>query len=200
MTKSMFGWATLTLFALGVAGYAMTITLSTAARPEFVQSLFDQRPIVAPMHFLGGAIALAIGAFQLNTSLRRRFLNLHRWLGRVYVIAIVFGGASGLVMVTTSTGGITSHLGFGLLAIAWLGTTLNAYRHIRQQNFKAHEEWMIRSYAVTLAAVTLRIYLPLSQIADIDFLTAYPVISWLCWVPNLLVAEWIVRSRAAATR
>ena len=51
---------------------------------------------------------------------------------------------------------------------------------------------MIRSYAVTLAALTLRLYLPLSQAAGIEFVAAYQVISWLCWVPNLLFAEWVV--------
>src|SRR5260370_20371385 len=57
---------------------------------------------------------------------------------------------------------------------------------------------MIRSYALTLAAVTLRIYLPASQIAGIPFPDAYQTISWLCWVPNLVVAEWwILRSRLA---
>jgi hypothetical protein len=54
---------------------------------------------------------------------------------------------------------------------------------------------MIRSYALTLAAVTLRLWLPLSQVAGIDFMTAYVAIAWLCWVPNLLVAEWFLRRR-----
>jgi hypothetical protein len=39
----------------------------------------------------------------------------------------------------------------------------------------------------------LRIYVPLSGPLGIDFLTAYQAIGWLCWVPNLLVAEWIIR-------
>jgi hypothetical protein len=54
---------------------------------------------------------------------------------------------------------------------------------------------MIRSYALTLAAVTLRLYLPSSQLAGLPFTVAYPAISWLCWVPNLLIAEWFVRAR-----
>ena len=57
---------------------------------------------------------------------------------------------------------------------------------------------MIRSYALTYAAVTLRIYLPLSLMAALPMQAAYPAIAWLCWVPNLLVAEWYVRSRKFA--
>jgi hypothetical protein len=98
-------------------------------------------------------------------------------------------------MALQSLGGPAAHAGFGLLAIAWLASTLIAYRYILQRNFDAHRSWMIRSYALTLAAVTLRLYIPLSQIAGIPFEAAYPVIAWLCWVPNLAVAEWFVRSR-----
>jgi hypothetical protein len=78
-------------------------------------------------------------------------------------------------------------------------TSLAAYLHIRNRNIAAHRDWMIRSYALTLAAVTLRIYLPASQIAGIDFMLAYPAIAWLCWVPNLAVAEWLVRSKRVPT-
>jgi hypothetical protein len=53
---------------------------------------------------------------------------------------------------------------------------------------------MIRSFALTFAAVTLRIYLPLSLAAGLDYADSYPVIAWLCWVPNLLVAQLLVRS------
>ena len=55
---------------------------------------------------------------------------------------------------------------------------------------------------MTLAAVTLRIYLPLSQIAGIPFEEAYPAISWMCWVPNLIFVEWfmIEKTRKAAHR
>jgi hypothetical protein len=54
---------------------------------------------------------------------------------------------------------------------------------------------MIRSYALCFAAVTLRIWLPLFQFAlGLEFIFAYRIIAWLCWVPNLVVAELIVRS------
>ena len=56
---------------------------------------------------------------------------------------------------------------------------------------------MIRSYALTLAAVTLRIYLPLSQVSQIPFEVAYPIIAYACWVPNILIAEWMIRRSGA---
>jgi len=53
---------------------------------------------------------------------------------------------------------------------------------------------MVRSYALAFASVMFRIYLPLSQMAGFSMVVAYPVISWIGWVINLLIAEWLVRS------
>ena len=47
-------------------------------------------------------------------------------------------------------------------------------------------------YALTLAAVTLRVYLPASMALGLDFDRAYAAIAWLCWVPNLLAAQWLI--------
>jgi Predicted membrane protein (DUF2306) len=52
---------------------------------------------------------------------------------------------------------------------------------------------MIRSFALTAAAITLRIYLPLLPLTGLSFSTSYRIIAWACWVPNLFVAEWILR-------
>ena len=50
---------------------------------------------------------------------------------------------------------------------------------------------LIRNFSLTLAAVTLRLQLPLYIGAfGLDFESAYQVVSWTSWVPNLLVAEW----------
>ncbi|PCI74179.1 MAG: hypothetical protein COB20_15465 [SAR86 cluster bacterium] len=67
-----------------------------------------------------------------------------------------------------------------------------AYRHIRAGNVRIHQDWMIRSYALTLAAVTLRIYIPIGQISGYDFEESHQAIAWLCWVPHLIIAEWFI--------
>jgi uncharacterized membrane protein len=195
MTKKGFAWLGMTVLALAVAGYAITMLFAPEFRPSFVRDLFEERPVAAFVHFMGGAIALVAGAFQLNTRLRTRFIGAHRWLGRLYVLAVVIGGVAAFALALQAFGGPIAHVGFGLLALCWMASTLNAYRHIRQGNLSTHRNWMIRSYALTLAAVTLRLYLPSSQLAGISMAVAYPAIAWLCWVPNLLIAEWFVRSR-----
>jgi hypothetical protein len=104
---------------------------------------------------------------------------------------VLIGGTSGLVLATTAQGGLPARAGFATLGILWLWTTSMGYVRIRSGYIEAHRRWMIRSYALTFAAVALRIYLPLSAAVGISFGEAYPAIAWLCWVPNLIVAEVI---------
>lgn len=77
-----------------------------------------------------------------------------------------------------------------MLAVCWLYTGLRAFLAIRRRGVSEHRRWMVRNYSLSFAAVTLRVYIPLSVIAGIEFSTAYAVIAWLRWVPNLIVAEW----------
>lgn len=189
------GWWGMLLLATGVAAYAGLGLLMPAARTPFVQNLFANTPVAVGAHLAGGLVAIVLGALQVNSRLRKRYLSGHRWIGRVYVIAVAVGGTAGLILALNSYGGLVTHFGFGLMAVCWLASTGIAYRHIRNGDINAHRAWMLRSYALTLAAVTLRVYLPLSQIAGIEFSEAYPAIAWLCWVPNLLVVEWFILGR-----
>jgi hypothetical protein len=107
----------------------------------------------------------------------------------------MLSGLAGFHIAMYANGGIVSVLGFCGLAISWLFCTTVAFQHIRRKDYGRHQLWMIRSYALTFAAVTLRVWLPLFQIVlGLEFLTAYQVIAWFCWVPNLIVAELIINS------
>jgi uncharacterized membrane protein len=189
-------WALMALLAALVAAYAYTNTLAPGFRTPFVRSLFDQKMLRAFGHLLGGGTALLVGAFQFNTTLRNRRPDVHRLLGKVYLAGVLVGGLSALLLAPVSAGGLTAHLGFGLLAAGWLSTAGMAYAQALAGEYESHREWMTRSYALCLAAVTLRVYLPLAIGAGVGFETAYPIISWACWVPNLIVAEWLLRSNA----
>jgi uncharacterized membrane protein len=173
-----------------VAVYALTGALAPGLRTPFVESLFSEKPLRAFGHLIGGGIALAIGALQFSKRLRVEKARIHRLAGRIYLVAVSVGGVSALLMAPTSSGGVPAHFGFGLLAVLWLVSSFVAFASVRARHYAAHREWMIRSYALCLAAVTLRIYLPLGAVAGIPFEEMYPAIAWLCWVPNLVVAEW----------
>jgi uncharacterized membrane protein len=191
-------WRVMALLASLIALYALALLAVPAVRPPFLRDRFLSHPWIAAGHLAGGAAALLIGALQLNAGLRARAPGVHRWLGRVYVAAVLLAGVGGLRLARISQGGPVAHLGFAVLAMLWLGTTAQAYRRVRVRDLDAHRRWMIRSYSLTLAAVSLRIYLPLSLLAGAAFDPAYQAIAWLCWIPNLLAAEWWLRRPAAS--
>ena len=199
MTRKL-GWGVMTILAALVAVYAGAALVTPAARTPFVQNLFDTVLVAVSLHLAGGMVAIVVGAFQVNSRLRQRFLPAHRWLGRLYLAAVIVSSIAGFALAVRSDGGLVAHFGFGMMAVCWFFTTVNAYRYIRAGDRATHRAWMLRSYALTLAAVTLRIYLPLFAIAGYDFDVSYPAISWLAWVPNLLVVEWFILARASAGR
>src|SRR6185295_9720833 len=98
-----------------------------------------------------------------------------------------------------TTAGPIAGWGFGLLAVTWLAVTANAYRLARQRDFAQHERWMVRSFALTLAAVTLRIYMPAASMLHLDDMESYRAIAWLAWVPNLIAAELLLWVRSPRT-
>jgi len=145
------------------------------------------------LHIIPGGIALLSGWSQFGERFRSNNLAFHRTLGKVYLIAVAISGTAGLYIAQTATGWIASILGFSALALAWLYTSTQAYLKIRKRDIDSHQYWMIRSYALCWAAVMLRLYLPLFQFAfGMEFIAAYQIIAWLCWVPNLVVAEIII--------
>jgi hypothetical protein len=152
-------------------------------------------PIAFYQHIFFGGIALLVGWSQFMKGIRKRHLKIHRLTGKIYMIAVLLSGTAGLYIAFSATGGIVSITGFSGLAIAWLYTSAVAYFAIRKKEFDDHQYWMIRSYSLCFAAVTLRLWLPLFQFGfGIGFMAAYPIIAWLCWVPNLITAEVIVRN------
>lgn len=160
--------------------------------PDFSDHLVERRGMFLA-HVLAASMALMLGGFQFSPTLRARALPVHRWLGRGYVLAVLIGGLSGLVIGSQAVGGAIAALGFSLLAISWLGSTVLALWYVRAGNIAAHRRWMIRSFALTFAAVTLRIYLLIFGLNGFEYAEASIYLAWMCWVPNLVFAEWLVR-------
>ena len=186
--------ALLWVLSLGVALVSWRFMVGgVEATMEFVAYHAQLRPIAFFAHVIFAPVALALVPFQLWQGLRNRHPLVHRVLGRLYGLAILISGASGLWLAATTMAGPVAAFGFGLLAVLWLGTTGWGISLAIRGDRVAHRRWMIRSIALTLAAVTLRIQIPMGMMLDIPFDTAYPAIAWLCWVPNLIVAEMIVR-------
>lgn len=194
-----WGVVLLVLLSLPIAFYGLVFAFSPAANPEFHQRLMTL-PWYAYAHFLGSGTALLVGGFQFSSRLRRARPQLHRWLGRTYLTAVLFGGIGGLGLAAISHGGPPTHVGFALLAVLWLYSAAQAYRAIRAGRVAEHRRWMIRSFALTFAAVTLRIQLGLFTAGlGWSFDDAYVTVAWFSWVPNLVIAEWWILQRTART-
>jgi hypothetical protein len=150
-------------------------------------------------HAGGAGLALLLGPLQFLAFIRNRARALHRWIGRTYLVACLVGGVAGGLLAPFTAAGPIAASGFLLLALAWLWVTALGWRAAAiKRNYDEHKNWMIRSFALTFAAVTLRLYLPAAGMAGIDFVAAYQWIAWLAWVPNLAVAEaWIASRRRA---
>jgi len=151
-------------------------------------------------HVACGACALLAGPWQLMPRLRARRPRLHRVTGIAYACAVAVAGCMGLVLATTAWGGPVAQVGFASLAIAWLATTaIGVHRIVVAGDRAAHGIWMTRSFALTFAAVSLRVQAPLLGVLGVPAVIAYQTVAWSSWVPNLVVVHWLRRKAAGAT-
>ena len=192
---SSYTGATLAELAQDDTGLATTY----ADRPAVIQVAFY-------VHIAFAGLALLLGPAQFVGRWRRRAPRLHRMVGRLYLVGVGVGAVGGLIVATASSVAFQGFFGFGALAVLWAWTGWRAYRSIRAGRVAEHHAWMIRCFALTYAAVTLRLWVAVLvavQVpfagADADpvamFTLAYAPVAFLCWVPNIVVAEWLIARR-----
>lgn len=150
------------------------------------------------LHITSSLFVITVGFLQFIPALLKRYPKLHRTCGKVYVILVLFLSApSGLVMGFYANGGMWAKISFVTISILWWVFTLWSYLAVRNGKIQQHIAWMVRSYALTLSALTLRTYvllLPLLHL-DLSAKNQYVLVAWLSWIPNLLLAEWAIRAQ-----
>lgn len=149
-------------------------------------------------HIFSSLIVLCCGAFLFSRQILKYFPRLHRYAGRLYVLCLLaFSAPSGLIMACYSNGDWLVRLSFLILTPLWWWTTFKAYQTIRRGQVQAHQDWMTRSYALTLSAISLRLYqLFLPSLISLDPVLQYTLVSWLSWTVNLGFAEYLIYRRA----
>jgi uncharacterized membrane protein len=130
---------------------------------------------------------------QLSSRVRARVPRLHRVTGRVVLVAIALAGTAGFLLSWFNTAGPIGTAGFGTLAVLWVTFAALGLRAILRGDVTVHRRWMLRTFALTYAAVTLRLWLIVLIPLLGDFGSAYVLVPFLSWVPNLLVVEWLLR-------
>ena len=151
------------------------------------------------VHITSSLLVLAAGIMQFLPGVIRRWPQVHRMTGKIYIGTILLLAApSGLVLALYANGGLPAKVGFTLQCVVWWFITFYAWQEARQKKWLPHVEMMIRSFAVTLAAMSLRTE---SYILFYWFGTkpmeTYLTVTWLSWVGNLLLAEWLLKTKVA---
>ena len=177
---------------------ALRYVIGTEAPPPPITANPFAHPFLV-VHVVAAMIALLVGPLQFVRRVRTRWPAFHRATGKLYVAAILVGSPCGFVLALGTTSGPLAATGFATVAVLSTVFTWLGWRAAVNRQFAEHREWMLRSWAMTSAAITLRLYLPFAGVVlGLPFYTAYPVIAWLSWLTNLAIVEyWIRRSRGA---
>lgn len=212
---SRLNWTLVALSAVAIAGFFVSQYL-TGSLAELAHDRVGLSPTYAKQpppvqiafyaHVVFSGAALMLGPWQFVRWIRRHHIRVHRFVGRTYLGCVAVGAAAGLILAPFNTAGMVGFFGFGTLAVLWAWTGRRAYRAVRARDIRNHQAWMIRSFALTYAAVTLRLWLVALIFIQLPFRSgfagfpdayaaAYPAVPFLCWLPNIVVAEWLVRRR-----
>ncbi len=153
-----------------------------------LRAVIQQAPVQALTHMLIAPIALFVGPFQFYPRLRARAPRIHRWLGRIYVAACLIAGMGALATTPYASGGPTAGLGFGILAVCWIITTSAAWQAAVRRDFNRHRLFMRYSYAMTFAAVTLRLQIPIGfALGGVSYSAMSRYLSYTSWLPNVIL-------------
>lgn len=154
------------------------------------------------VHVFSSVLALMAGLTQFSNQILKNYKNLHRTIGKFYVINILLiNFPAGMILAIYANGGLPSKIAFTLLDCLWFYFTYRAYMAIRKKKIAEHKDFMIRSFALTFSAITLRTWkIILPEFFTIEPETLYMIDAWMGFVPNLLFAEWIIRRKRLTQR
>ncbi|HXB94081.1 MAG TPA: DUF2306 domain-containing protein [Puia sp.] len=149
------------------------------------------------IHVFTSSLTLIAGFTQFNPWLLRRWRRVHRYMGWAYGITVVcISGPAAFIMAWYANGGLPARASFTLLSLLWVVFTCCAVYFAVRKRFDLHGDFMFRSYALTLSALTLRSYTYLIALSNIPASPrdVYITTAWLSWVPNLIIAEILIRT------
>ena len=144
------------------------------------------------LHVYSAIFVLLAGFTQFSLPLLRKYVVLHRILGRVYAFTVMFVAApTGIIMGFYANGAWHTQFCFVLLGLLWFLFTLIGTIAIRRGQVVRHRAFMARSFALAVSAITLRAW----KVVIVYFfhtapMDTYQIIAWLGWIPNLLIAEY----------
>ncbi len=172
-----------------------------SVEPYFTNDLQPRKIAIKPWlvtHFVGAFCTLFLGPLQFWPNFRKRYLPLHRTLGKIYIVGSIIGASTVFYLLFngyTLSGGIPSLF---VLAILWLFMTIAAYVCIQKKDIINHKNFMIRSYVFGLAFIFIRVLNRLDEYGYNlfpfieDGLMRYTLYEWMCWIYPLVIMEMIM--------
>jgi uncharacterized membrane protein len=146
------------------------------------------------LHIVLAIIALIAGPLGLSKRIRTKRPALHRWNGRIYVLSIVLNIIPGYYVSFYANGGFWSVIGFLVLNTLWFLTTVNGYRFIRKGQVRQHRDWVLRSFFLTFANLTIYFVVTIfHKGVGLQYGLSYTFAVWLAVTLNLLLAELVIR-------
>ncbi len=146
-------------------------------------------------HVYTSIFVLLAGIPQFSKTIRNQFPKIHKSLGAIYItLILIVASPSGLVMAFHANGGIFSKISFSIQAILWFIFTLKAYQYIRKKDWINHRKFMLRSYSLTLSAISLRLFKwIIVSTLELPPMDTYKIVSWLGWIVNVMIIEIYLR-------
>lgn len=116
---------------------------------------------VLAAHLLFTVLIVAGAMLQLSPALRRAVPAVHRWNGRLFLLAAVVLAAGGLVMMWTrgTVGDLPQHLGTSTNALVILACAALAGWHARARRITEHRRWALRLFVAVSGVWFFRIML-----------------------------------------
>lgn len=150
------------------------------------------------IHVYSSIFVLLAGFTQFSNYILEKKKSIHKNIGKFYVFIVLFLSApSGLYIGVFANGGFYSKVSFVTLSILWFYFTFKGFTSIKNKNLKDHKTFMLRSFALTFSAVTLRlwkvVFVYLFQPSPMDL---YQIIAWIGWIPNLLIIEYYLYNQS----
>jgi uncharacterized membrane protein len=192
--------------ALALVGVVMVLVrmfLLAGPPADAYDGGFARHPALTLLHIVPGLVFVILGPLQFVAGIRARYLNVHRWCGRIYVASGAVVGVTALALgALAAFGGPTETAAvtfFSALFLIFLG--LAVFR-IRQRKIAAHREWMIRAFALGLAVTSMRPTVAiLIALGGLSFAEALGIAFWLGFSLHMVLAEcWINFTRMERNR
>lgn len=192
------------LFWIPVTAFSLLLVYNTLPYFSFNKqfSFIEERSILFQnsiysasfyIHIFAGAVCISTALIQFSRYLLKKSKAIHRRSGKLYVfVVLILGAPTGLYMSFFAKGSIWERSLFLFMAVFWFITTLKGLTAIHKKNIVGHKVWMIRSYAMTMTAVTFRIYHIIFFLLDWNHLENYELSLWISVVGNMLFAEWVI--------